>query len=104
VEGMNLDFVTMNLTGFIFYSIYSSYGYFFNSDQTGKVDLNDLLFGYHACFATGVCLVQAFIFPRGKNKVHIPTIILLIGMWVFVIVWYILTFVNIQFILAYSCC
>lgn len=25
---MNFDFVAMNLTGFLFYSIYNTYGYF----------------------------------------------------------------------------
>jgi cystinosin len=62
VEGMNFDFVAMNLTGFTFYSIYCSYGYFVNTEQTGQVDLNDLLFAYHALFATLITLIQAFIF------------------------------------------
>lgn len=35
VEGMNLNFTAVNLNGFIFYSIFSCYGYFINSDQTG---------------------------------------------------------------------
>jgi hypothetical protein len=28
VEGMNLDFLAMNLTGYTFYSLYCAYGYF----------------------------------------------------------------------------
>lgn len=94
VEGMNFDFVAMNLTGFTFYSLYNSYGYFFKNDQTGQVDLNDVIFAYHALFATLLCVIQAFMYPAGKNRIHRPTIILLICMWISVIVWLILTLVN----------
>jgi len=87
---MNFDFVAMNLTGFTFYSIYCSYGYFISDDQTGKVDLNDLLFAYHAIFATLLTLSQVLFFPRNQNKVHTPTIIYLVAMWTFLIVWSIL--------------
>jgi hypothetical protein len=62
VEGMNFDFVAMNLTGFTFYSLYNSYGYFISDDQTGKVDLNDILFAYHAIFATLLTLTQVCCF------------------------------------------
>ena len=31
VEGMNFDFVAMNLTGFLLYSVYNTYGYFVDS-------------------------------------------------------------------------
>jgi cystinosin len=91
---MNFDFVAMNLTGFTFYSIYCSYGYFISDDQTGKVDLNDLLFAYHAIFATLLTLSQVCFFPKKNNKVHTPTIIYLIGMWTFLIVWSVLVDVN----------
>ncbi len=91
---MNFDFVAMNLTGFVFYSLYNSYGYFVNSDQTGKVDLNDVLFAYHALFATLICITQIGIYQRGKNRIHIPTIIMLLLMWAFVLVYSTLTLVN----------
>jgi hypothetical protein len=61
---MNFDFVAMNLTGFTFYSIYCSYGYFVNTDQTGQVDLNDLFFAYHALFATLLTLSQVIFFTK----------------------------------------
>jgi cystinosin len=88
---MNFDFVAMNLTGFTFYSIYCTYGYFVNEDQTGRVDLNDLLFAYHAICATLLTLTQVIIYPKKQNKIHVPTIIYLIGMWAFCITWAILT-------------
>lgn len=93
---MNFDFVAMNLTGFTFYSIYCSYGYFISDDQTGKVDLNDLLFAYHAIFATLLTLSQVIFFPKKHNRVHTPTIIYLIAMWTFLIVWSILVDVRIM--------
>lgn len=88
---MNFDFVAMNLTGFTFYSIYNSYGYFISDDQTGKVDLNDLLFSYHAIFATLLTLSQIMCFPKQHNKIHTPTIIYLGVMWAFLAVWTLLT-------------
>jgi cystinosin len=88
---MNFDFVAMNMTGFTFYSIYCSYGYFVNTDQTGQVDLNDLLFAYHALFATLVTLSQVLYFPKKQNKIHAVTICYLLALWLFVIVYTILT-------------
>lgn len=78
---MNFDFVAMNLTGFLFYSIYSSYGYFVDDKQTGKVDLNDIFFAYHALFATIVTISQICIYPKKRNRVHLYTVILLVFMW-----------------------
>lgn len=91
---MNFDFVAMNLTGFVFYSLYNTYGYFINSDQTGHVDLNDVIFAYHALFATLICIFQIWIYPVGKNRIHTPTIIMLFLMWAFVLVYSTLTIVN----------
>ena len=94
---MNFDFVAMNLTGFLFYSIYNTYGYFINSDQTGQVDLNDVFFAYHALIATLICVSQALVFPHGVNKIHKPTILLLVLMWGFVVVYGTLTLVFVCF-------
>lgn len=92
---MNFDFVSMNLTGFLFYSIYCSYGYFINSDQTGKVDLNDVLFAYHALFATLVTISQILIYPKKNNRIHLITLVYLIALWAFIIVYSTLSEVNI---------
>lgn len=99
---MNFDFVAMNLTGFVFYSLYNTYGYFIKSDQTGQVDLNDVIFAYHALFATLVCIAQIAIYPSGKNRIHAPTIALLLLMWTFVLVYSTLTIVGFFLILANS--
>ena len=93
---MNLDYLYMNLTGFTFYSIYCSYGYFYSgsSAETGQVDLNDLFFAYHALFITILTVVQSFIYPRGKNKISNITIGYLTVLWAFAICYTILTHVK----------
>lgn len=50
VEGLNLNFQLLNLTGFAFYSLYNSFGYFNKDQASGKVDIQDLVFSYHALF------------------------------------------------------
>lgn len=80
---MNFDFVAMNLTGFLFYGIYNTYGYFIDDTQTGKVDLNDIFFAYHALFATFLTITQICIYPKKNNRVHSYTVVLLVFMWIF---------------------
>lgn len=83
---MNLDYLTMNITGFTFYSVYCTYGYYYDGvKSTGTVDLNDLLFAYHGLFITFLTASQVFIYPRGLNTIMKKTIILLILMWAFCI-------------------
>lgn len=65
-----------------------------NSEQTGQVDLNDLLFAYHALFATLLTLSQVIYFPKKDNKIHGITIFYLLLLWTFVIVYAILTEVD----------
>lgn len=92
---MNFDFLAMNLTGFTFYSLYCSYGYFSGNDQqTGKVDLNDVIFSYHALAITIVTVIQAFVYPQGKNKILKVTIGGLSLMWIFCIVYSCLSMVG----------
>ena len=95
VEGMNFDFLAMNLTGFTFYSLYCSYGYFSGNDQqTGKVDLNDVIFSYHALAITIITVIQAFVYPQGRNKILKVTIAGLSLMWIFCIVYSCLSMVG----------
>lgn len=97
---MNFDFVAMNLTGFLFYSIYNTYGYFVDDKQTGKVDLNDIFFAYHALFATFVTISQICIYPKKNNRVHLYTVVILVLMWAFAGTYATLTlviFINIKY-------
>ena len=98
VEGMNLDYLAMNVTGFTFYSLYCSYGYFFPDGHlsTGTVDLNDLLFAYHAIIVTLLTAVQAFIYPHGLNRIMKKTVAFLIFLWAFSIFYAALTFVQVK--------
>jgi cystinosin len=95
VEGMNLDYLWMNLTGFSFYSIYCSYGYFHkdSASETGQVDLNDLIFAYHALGITILTVIQSFIYPRGHNKINNVTIGYLVVLWAFAGCYSVLTYV-----------
>ena len=68
VEGMNLDCMLLGFTSFFFYTLYNSYGYFFDDVETGTVDLNDCIFVYHAIMAYFICFFQALRYPKGKNK------------------------------------
>jgi hypothetical protein len=97
---MNFDFVAMNLTGFLFYSIYNTYGYFIDDTQTGKVDLNDIFFAYHALFATFLTITQICIYPKKNNRVHSYTVIMLVLMWIFAGVYTTLILVKIFIILG----
>ena len=93
---MNLDFLAMNLTGFTFYSIYNSYGYFSPDagPETGQVDLNDVLFSYHALLISALTAIQAFVFPKGNNRIMKITIVYLIAMWLFCIIYGSITMVS----------
>lgn len=93
---MNFDFLAMNLTGFSFYSIYCTYGYFnpAGKEETGQVDLNDLFFAYHALLITILTVVQAFIFQRGKNRIMFITIGYLCAMWLFCMIYGSITLVS----------
>jgi hypothetical protein len=65
---MNLDYLYLNISGFIFYSIYCLYGYFTTDISIGKVNIADVLFALHAL---AICLFQygqSLIYPKGNNK------------------------------------
>ncbi len=47
-EGVKIDFVILNITGYIALSIYSTAGYFNHNLQIGTVNFEDLFFAYHS--------------------------------------------------------
>lgn len=83
VEGYSLNYLVMNISGYIFYGIYSTLGYFFSFKGAGTVVIADLIFVYHALLMCLVLSVQALIYPLGKNRVSKLTIMFLIGLWIF---------------------
>lgn len=72
VIGLNFDFVALNITGFICYSVFNLSLYFNETVQKQyeilhprsqiPVQINDVIFAIHATFATLICIVQCFLF------------------------------------------
>lgn len=75
VVGLNFDFIALNLTGFLSYSAYniaikyipSVEDEFFRKHPRSQnpIELNDVVFGVHAMFATIIVIVQCFIYEVG---------------------------------------
>jgi uncharacterized protein with PQ loop repeat len=72
VVGFNLDFAALNVTGFLFYSIFNSGLYFSPKVQALyeeafprseiPIEFNDVVYAYHAAFATAITLVQCYVY------------------------------------------
>lgn len=96
VVGLNFDFLALNLTGFIAYSVFNI-GLFwipYTKEEFLKeypnginpVDANDVFFSLHAFLLCLIYAIQAAIYERGGQKVSwTATILLLIG-WTFALV------------------
>ena len=65
VAGFSLEFALLNVSGFFFYAVYSTGGSVVPFMGTGKVEINDLAFAWHAFILASIQLSQAFIFDRG---------------------------------------
>lgn len=75
VVGLNFDYVALNITGFLSYSAYNiAIKYipkveqeFFHKHPRSQnpIELNDVVFGVHAVFATLVVIIQCFIYEVG---------------------------------------
>jgi hypothetical protein len=81
VEGYSMNYLVMNICGDLLYGIYSTLGYFFHFRGAGTVVVADLVFIYHALLMCVILTIQACIYPYGKNRVSIYTIILCITVW-----------------------
>ncbi|XP_033232426.1 cystinosin homolog isoform X1 [Drosophila pseudoobscura] len=79
VEGLNFDFVILNIVGFTLYSMFNCGLYFFDTMQDeyesrhprglNPVMLNDVVFSLHAMFATIITIVQCCIYERAGQRV-----------------------------------
>ncbi|XP_066552450.1 cystinosin isoform X2 [Amia ocellicauda] len=93
VVGLNFDFLALNLTGFIAYSIFNVALFwvpyvkeeFLKSDPKGvnPVDANDVFFSLHAVVLTLVYICQCVIYERGGQRVSKVAIALLVIAWAF---------------------
>lgn len=88
-----MNYLVMNINGYLFYGIYSTLGYFFHMKGAGTVVFADLFFVYHALLMCLVLSIQALIYPHGKNKISFFTIVFCIGLWVFMAVLIVFTIV-----------
>ncbi|XP_059003561.1 cystinosin isoform X4 [Mustela lutreola] len=104
VIGLSFDFVALNLTGFVAYSVFnigllwvpSIKEQFFLKYPNGvnPVDNNDVFFSLHAVALTLVVMVQCFLYEQGNQHVSWPTISFLVLSWVFVLITVILAAVG----------
>ncbi|KAI8820689.1 PQ loop repeat-domain-containing protein [Fimicolochytrium jonesii] len=70
VEGLSLDFVSLNLWGFLCYSLYNI-GLYVNRKGWGienSVHLNDVVFALHALTLTGLTAVQTVLYTRARGQ------------------------------------
>ena len=80
-----MNYLVMNICGDLLYGIYSTLGFFFHFQGAGTVVIADLVFIYHALLMCVILATQAWIYPYGKNRVSIYTIILCAIIWSFII-------------------
>ncbi|XP_029356347.1 cystinosin [Echeneis naucrates] len=96
VVGLNFDFLALNLTGFIAYSVFNI-GLFWvpsikeeflkqNPNGINPVNANDVFFSLHALLLCLVYISQAAIYERGEQKVSKTAILLLLVGWTFALV------------------
>ncbi|GAA6100072.1 cystinosin [Tachysurus ichikawai] len=96
VVGLNFDFLSLNLTGFIAYSVFNI-GLFwvpyikeeflkYNPNGVNPVDANDVFFSLHAVVLTLVYIVQCVIYERGGQRVSKVAIFFLVVAWTFAFV------------------
>ncbi|GJJ77784.1 cystinosin [Entomortierella parvispora] len=89
VQGLSLDFLALNVVGFLFYSVFNL-AFFFseqvqeeyrqrNDGQDNLVRANDVIFAVHALVLSSVTLFQSFIYKRDQDqKVAGPTKVLIL--------------------------
>uniref|UniRef100_A0A673X5L0 Cystinosin, lysosomal cystine transporter n=2 Tax=Salmo trutta TaxID=8032 RepID=A0A673X5L0_SALTR len=96
VVGLNFDYLALNLTGFIAYSVFNV-GLFWvpyikeefvkkNPNGVNPVDANDVFFSLHAVVLTLVYICQCAIYEKGGQKVSKVAIGLLVIGWTFALV------------------
>jgi len=78
VDGLSIDFATLNVVGFASYTFYAT-NFFFNEDvrdeyrrrhngHDNSVQPNDVAFAMHALVLSAIVLLQTFYYPRGPGQ------------------------------------
>ncbi|XP_035219382.1 cystinosin-like [Stegodyphus dumicola] len=106
VVGLNFDFLGLNLTGFIAYSVFNlGLRYvrevqleYHSINPTGiiPVEVNDVVFAVHAVFATAVTIGQCFIYERGNQLISKTTVAVLALVWSTAAVFLLLTALEVN--------
>lgn len=94
VVGLSFDFIALNLTGFIAYSVFNVGLFWIGTikeqflhrypDGVNPVNSNDVFFSLHAVAVTVFIIFQCIIYERGSQKVSPVSIGLLVFAWIFV--------------------
>ena len=69
-DGVSIDYVILNLVGFIFYNNYIWYGYFSNASFHDQVHISDLIYTAYSLVMEFLLLGLVLYYPRRKNRVH----------------------------------
>ncbi|XP_063316924.1 cystinosin [Pelmatolapia mariae] len=96
VVGLNFDFLALNLTGFIAYSVFNI-GLFWipyikeeflkrNPNGINPVNANDVFFSLHAVLLCLVYISQATVYERGGQRVSRTALVLLLIGWMFALI------------------
>lgn len=96
VVGLNFDFLALNLTGFIAYSIFNI-GLFWipyikelylkkNPDGINPVSANDVFFSVHAVLLCLIYIIQAVVYEREGQRVSWSACFFLVVGWTFALV------------------
>nr|8DKW_P Chain P, Isoform 2 of Cystinosin [Homo sapiens]8DKX_P Chain P, Isoform 2 of Cystinosin [Homo sapiens] len=116
VIGLSFDFVALNLTGFVAYSVFNI-GLLWvpyikeqfllkYPNGVNPVNSNDVFFSLHAVVLTLIIIVQCCLYERGGQRVSWPAIGFLVLAWLFAFVTMIVAAVGVitwlQFLFCFS--
>ncbi|XP_008960840.1 cystinosin [Pan paniscus] len=116
VIGLSFDFVALNLTGFVAYSVFNV-GLLWvpyikeqfllkYPNGVNPVNSNDVFFSLHAVVLTLIIIVQCCLYERGGQRVSWPAIGFLVLAWLFAFVTMIVAAVGVttwlQFLFCFS--
>ncbi|XP_053424410.1 cystinosin isoform X1 [Nycticebus coucang] len=93
VIGLSFDFLALNLTGFVAYSVFNI-GLLWvpyikeqfllkYPNGVNPVDSNDVFFSLHAVVLTLIVIMQCCLYERGSQRVSWPAVSFLVLLWLF---------------------
>lgn len=96
VVGLNFDFLALNLTGFVAYSVFNI-GLFWipyikelylqkNPNGINPVSANDVFFSVHAVLLCLIYIIQAALYERGGQRVSWSAWVCLVVGWTFALI------------------